>query len=211
MSQEKKVDGSRPLKNARHEKFCLEYLIDLNGAQAAIRAGYAEGSAAVTASQFLTKPNISARVEWLKQEQFRRLQMTSDEILAELAIIGRSDIADYIEVDEDVGTIRVKGLKSVPRHLRRAIREVKEDRVLKETGSGEDMLIHDKLSIKLHPKVQALNILAKHKKLFADFELNQDITYEVSDDFMPQPDNDLREEIEKEIENESERPDPRGG
>ena len=39
-------------------KFCQEYLIDLNGTQAAIRAGYSKRSAKEIASENLTKPII---------------------------------------------------------------------------------------------------------------------------------------------------------
>lgn len=47
---------------AKEERFCLEYIIDYHGTKAAIRAGYSEKSAAVTASKLLKKANIAARV-----------------------------------------------------------------------------------------------------------------------------------------------------
>lgn len=40
----------------------LEYLKDLNGTQAAIRAGYSAKTAAVIASENLTKPNLAAAI-----------------------------------------------------------------------------------------------------------------------------------------------------
>jgi phage terminase small subunit len=45
---------------ARQRRFVTEYLIDLNGAQAALRAGYSPLAAKVAASQNLTKPNVQA-------------------------------------------------------------------------------------------------------------------------------------------------------
>lgn len=46
--------------------FCLEYLIDLNATQAAIRAGYSERTATATGCENLTKPYISERIQELK-------------------------------------------------------------------------------------------------------------------------------------------------
>lgn len=56
------VDELPPPTNLKHLAFIDEYLIDLNGAQAAIRAGYSRKSARIQACQLLTNPNIAAEV-----------------------------------------------------------------------------------------------------------------------------------------------------
>ena len=63
---------------SKQERFCQEYIIDYNGAQAAIRAGYAENSARKTASRMLTNADILARVRELQREQTARLALTQD-------------------------------------------------------------------------------------------------------------------------------------
>lgn len=86
-----------PLKNARHEQFCREYLIDLNGAQAATRAGYSEKSARITSSKLLTNPNIQARISWLMEQRNRKVGVDSEIVLAylvELATLNIKDIHD---------------------------------------------------------------------------------------------------------------------
>jgi phage terminase small subunit len=45
--------------NARQQRFCDEYLIDMNGTRAAIRAGYSEHTAREIGSKLLTRPNVS--------------------------------------------------------------------------------------------------------------------------------------------------------
>lgn len=62
-------------------QFCKEYLIDLNGAQAAIRAGYSEKTAKEIASENLTKPNI---VEYIQKQMDKRAEKT--EINAEYVL-----------------------------------------------------------------------------------------------------------------------------
>lgn len=44
----------------KQTRFCAEYLIDFNGSQAAIRAGYSPKAAKETGSYLLTLPNIKA-------------------------------------------------------------------------------------------------------------------------------------------------------
>ena len=50
------------LSNAKHERFCVEYVVDHNGSRAATRAGYSEKTAAQQASRLLTDAKIRARI-----------------------------------------------------------------------------------------------------------------------------------------------------
>lgn len=72
------------LKNKQHELFCQEYLADLNGAAAAVRAGYSEKAARQTASRLLTIANVQARVAELQAERTQRTQITADWVVAGL-------------------------------------------------------------------------------------------------------------------------------
>ena len=49
--------------------FCNEFLIDLNGAKAAIRVGYSKDAAKEIASRNLTKANIRSRIRQLMDER----------------------------------------------------------------------------------------------------------------------------------------------
>ncbi len=62
----------------KEERFCLEYVIDYNGAAAAPRAGYAGKSAAKQASRLLARPEVMERVRQLQKEQRERLCISSD-------------------------------------------------------------------------------------------------------------------------------------
>lgn len=63
---------------ARQEKFCREYVVDYNAAQAAIRAGYSEKTAKQIGQQNLTKLDLLARVRELQAEQAKRLCISAD-------------------------------------------------------------------------------------------------------------------------------------
>jgi phage terminase small subunit len=50
----------------KRRHFCREYIIDSNGTQAAIRAGYSDRTATMQASQLLAMPAVKAEVERLQ-------------------------------------------------------------------------------------------------------------------------------------------------
>jgi phage terminase small subunit len=68
-------------KHARVYRFVDEYCIDLNGTQAAIRAGYAANSAHVTASQLLTNPKVQNLIAEKKAEIAERNKESQDKVL----------------------------------------------------------------------------------------------------------------------------------
>jgi phage terminase small subunit len=59
-------------------RFIDEYLIDLNGAQAAIRAGYSTRCARQIATEVLSKPYIQAVIDQKRLETEKRRQIQRD-------------------------------------------------------------------------------------------------------------------------------------
>lgn len=55
--------------NEQQQRFCQEYVIDLNATQSAIRAGYSEKSAKSIGHENLTKPHIRNRIAELAKER----------------------------------------------------------------------------------------------------------------------------------------------
>ena len=70
--------------NEKQKLFCQEYLIDLNGTQAAIRAGYSPKTANRIASENLSKLDIQNYIAELKKNRVERVQISQDEVLADL-------------------------------------------------------------------------------------------------------------------------------
>jgi phage terminase small subunit len=70
--------------NPRQLHFLDEYLIDHNGAQAAIRAGYSPWTAKVQASQLLSDPNLQAVLKTKQQALQNRLEISKERVISEL-------------------------------------------------------------------------------------------------------------------------------
>ena len=64
--------------------FVREYLIDSNGTQAAIRAGYKENSANEQAARLLTKDSIRQAVEAGLKKKTKKCELTAEKVLKDL-------------------------------------------------------------------------------------------------------------------------------
>jgi phage terminase small subunit len=75
----------------RHRRFVLEYVIDLNGSAAAVRAGYARGKAGARASELLRRPEVQLAIRDEMKERDKRLRLTSERIIREAMCIAFAD------------------------------------------------------------------------------------------------------------------------
>jgi phage terminase small subunit len=75
------------LKNKRHEKFCHEYIKDMNATQAAIRTGYSKKTAKMQGSRLMTNDDIKSRVAELRDAYLDENIMTAKQVEYELTRI----------------------------------------------------------------------------------------------------------------------------
>lgn len=87
----------------RQEKFCVEYLIDLNATQAAIRAGYSKRTADRIANQNLRKLEIQSRIKKMRDEYYDKTIMSAKEVEYLLSKAGRGEFKEEVVVIEGVG------------------------------------------------------------------------------------------------------------
>ena len=80
----------------KQKHFCIEYLIDLNATQAAIRAGYSKKTAKVIGQENLTKPDIKKYIEQqlkqIKNEKIADVQ----EVLEYLTAVMRGEQKEQV-------------------------------------------------------------------------------------------------------------------
>jgi phage terminase small subunit len=97
----------RPL-TPKQQMFVREYLIDLNGTQAAIRAGYSAKTARQIAEETLSKPYIIEAVQAGMDRRAKKINLTGDDILANIARLAQKaedmdDTSNALRANELLG------------------------------------------------------------------------------------------------------------
>lgn len=158
-----------PLRALREEKFnpkqlrfVGEYLIDLNGTQAAIRAGYSPKTAKEQASRLLTNVNVRAEVERRQKEICAKLGITQEKVVTELANLAFSNMGDYMKCTPSGDPYL--DFSGLTREQQAALVEVTvEDYV---EGHGDNARDVQKVKFKLADKRAALVDLGRHLGIF---------------------------------------------
>lgn len=73
----------------KQARFVKEYLLDMNATQAAIRAGYSEKTAHAIGYENLSKPAIAQAIEKAQEKVAKRLDISHEEIIQDLASIAQ--------------------------------------------------------------------------------------------------------------------------
>lgn len=148
------------------ERFCLEYIVDHNATQAAIRAGASARAANRTASRWLSDVDIQERIRLLTEAQAQRLAVEADAVLRELLSVARSDIGEMMDFTAADGLPRLRPVNQISESARRAISSFKVKRVWE--GTGDDARPVDVVEFKLWDKLSALDKLGKHLGLWKE-------------------------------------------
>ncbi len=142
--------------NDRQRRFGREYVIDQNGTQAAIRAGYSPKTATAMASRLLTKVKVRAYIAELMAPAVKATELSVERVLKELTRLAFYDMTAVFEVED--GRIKLRDPASLPEDLRRAIVGIKPVEV------GDDL----QYECKFADKQKALDSLARHLQMFKD-------------------------------------------
>ena len=147
------------------DRFVNEWLVDRNGTQAAIRAGYSKRSARTIAARLLAKDNIQAEISRRQRDLQKRTEVSQDCVIRELARIAFADATDYAHVEmrthtKEDGTevtyqvVALKETSDLTTDQRAAIAGIKQG------ANG--------IEVKLCDKLKALELLGRHIGMFND-------------------------------------------
>lgn len=137
----------------KQKTFCLEYLKDLNGTQAAIRAGYSKNTAHVTCAQLLDKKHVRDYITKRQEKRVAQLKIDANYVLKRLHEIDTLDVADIMN---DIGDI--KPIKDWPKAWRTTISAIDVLAINQSEKTPASIL----KKIKWPDKVKNLELLGKH-------------------------------------------------
>jgi hypothetical protein len=144
--------------SAEHLRFVEEYVRDRNIVRAALAAGLSANykSAAELGRRLLEDVGIRAWVRHVFNVQARRLKTAVPDVVREWAILGKSDLDDYVVGPDG----RLTTAPGVPRSAMRAVKKFKQVRT--ERLRGDTLTVETRTEIELHDKGGPLKALYDH-------------------------------------------------
>lgn len=155
----------------KQQKFCDEYLIDLNATQACIRAGYSIKTATEQGSRLLTNVKVKNEIDRQIAERSKRTGVNQDRVIRELAKIAFVNPNDVININD--GSVKEDATKEDLA----CIQSVKVKRMDGEKGSSEER------EIRLNDKMKALELLGKHLGIFVEDKNEKDLNINIVIDY----------------------------
>nr|DAZ26021.1 MAG TPA: Terminase small subunit [Caudoviricetes sp.] len=151
--------------NEQRKRFCLEYLIDLNATQAAIRAGYSERTAYSSGQRLLKNVEVQDYINKILHEKEDALIAKQDEVLKTLTRIMRRE-----ELETVVVTVK----------KRKSYYDERGKKVIDD--------IEEALSIQIPTKVsdanKAAELLGRYYTLFTDkLNIDGDLDFKIQIDY----------------------------
>ncbi len=144
------------------ERFAREYLIDHNAMQAALRAGYSPDCAQGSSFEFLEHPEIKPIIAKYAKKQAVKLELTAEKVLGELSRIAFFNPKSLYDSEG-----KLKNIEEIEDDAAICITSIEEEEIF--DGYGKDRKRIGRLKkIKLASKIDALDKLGKHLKLFND-------------------------------------------
>jgi phage terminase small subunit len=155
---------------AKQTRFVSEYLIDLNGKQAAIRAGYKPSNAESQASTLLADPKVSQAVAAGKAKQLDSAELTAARVLEEYRRLALIDLRSFFDEQGN--------LKPIPQLTPEQGSALASFEVIKKNAAAGDGVVDTIHKFKVWDKTRALEGLAKHFGLLTEnVNIGGDITY----------------------------------
>lgn len=106
---------------AKQQAFVLEYMVDLNATQAAIRAGYSAHTAGWIGGQLLAKTHVSEAIAEAMRARSARTEITADKVLTDVEAIKRDAMQSIADRDGNMlmanHTAALKACELQGRHL----------------------------------------------------------------------------------------------
>lgn len=147
---------------SKQKRFCNEYLVDHNAKRAMIAAGYSAKTAEVTGSKMLRVAKVKAYLAEKERKIEKKLEISAERTKLELARIAYQDARQFF--NKDGGLIPIHLLND---DAAACLAGMEIEELFDQSRAGREQIGVLK-KIKRYDKIQALNMLAKHFKLFEE-------------------------------------------
>ncbi len=172
----------------REQLFVAAYIAHGNATAAAKAAGYSAKTAYAKGSELLKRPRVAKAIEDAKRRIISKYQVSAERTLEEMALIGHSDVRNYVFNDD--GTIGLA--PGAPDSAMRAIRKLKRRGRVEYIGKGKNekaVIVYD-TELELWSKDAQIRNIGEHLALFKESRSIDKPETDPDDELTPEQRND---------------------
>lgn len=160
----------------KQKAFLTEYQKDYNATRSAIAVGYSEKYAGELGYQLLQKTPVKQALEKAQEDRLKKVGVHAERVLTEIARIGLSDTRKLFDAQNNL-----LPASEWPDDVAAAVADLEVMDLFEGRGPEKQRIGYLK-KVKQHDKVKALDILAKHLKLYPEVasKLDLDIHGDIS-------------------------------
>ena len=136
----------------KQERFCREYIIDLNVMASMIRAGYSENYAKGRGYEMLENVGIQNKIQELQKARADKQGIDAEWVLKRLINQVESNVLDAFGTANGLEGLTLEDLKALPREVQMCIKKIKQ------TSYG--------IEIQFEDKQKALEMISRHIGFF---------------------------------------------
>jgi len=126
----------------KQERFCTEYLIDLNASSAAIRAGYSANGINKRVTRMMANEGIQIRISELQAKTSAKLEIKKEDNLKILRTIRDADLTRFMQFNGS--RLTFTSFANIPKELMICVKSVKEN-VDKSGNHTFEVAFYDRL------------------------------------------------------------------
>lgn len=155
----------------RRKRFILSYCNNLNATLAAKEAGYSPKTAYSIGHELLKIPEVKAEIDQILAEQRKKLEISPNKVLQELAKIAYQDVRKLFttEINANGETRSVlTPIEDLDDNCAAAIAGVEVEKLFQHFSKGGAEEKGTVTKIRTRDSVAALTVLARHLKLLTD-------------------------------------------
>lgn len=147
----------------KEQVFVREFLAHGNATRAAVLAGYSAATAGVTGSKLLRKAKVSAELANLRGKLLAKLEISAERVIQGIAELAFFDMRKFFTAAGNLIPIH-----DLDEQTARALKGCDVEKLFKHFGKGQAEESGTITKIRVADRLEALELLGRHLKLFTD-------------------------------------------